>query len=87
MKTPYMLESSIHGLCKVSQDNPMMMRFVRDEMIMKKIPLVCNPIVTFSTLVSCIINPKKNFDHQLFQLILAWSFSIRSTNVVASTFC
>ncbi len=53
----------------------------------KKIPLVCNPMVTFSTLVSCIINPKKNFDHQLFQLLLAQSFSLRSTNVIVSTSC
>jgi hypothetical protein len=41
------------------QDSPMMMGFVGDEMTLKTIPLVCDPMVTSSLLVSCIASLKK----------------------------
>jgi hypothetical protein len=47
---------SIHGLCKMSQDNPMMIRFFGDEMTLNMILLKCNPMVTSNALVSwCVI--------------------------------
>jgi len=41
------------------QDSPMMIGFVGDEMTLKTIPLVCDPMVTSSLLVSCIANLEK----------------------------
>jgi hypothetical protein len=41
------------------QDSPMMIGFVGDEMTLKIIPLVCDPMVTSSLLVSCIASLEK----------------------------
>ncbi len=45
------------------QDSPMMIGFVGDEMTLKTIPLVCDPMVTSSLLVSCIASLEKYMDH------------------------
>ncbi len=51
---------SIHGLCKMNQDNPMMIRFFGDEMTLNMTLLECNPMVTSNTLVSwCVIGLKE----------------------------
>jgi hypothetical protein len=42
-------------------DNPMLIRFVGDEMTLKIILLLCDPIVTVNILVSCVIGLKKRF--------------------------
>jgi len=49
------------GLCKMHHDNPMMIRFVKDEMTLKTTLLLCDPIVTVNALVSCIISPEERF--------------------------
>ncbi len=46
-------------LCKTNQDNPMMIRFFGDEMTLKITLLVCNPMVIFNALVSCVISSKE----------------------------
>jgi hypothetical protein len=45
----------------MSHDNPMMIRFVKDEMTLKTTLLLCDPIVTINVLVSCIIGPEERF--------------------------
>jgi len=44
------------GLCGTSQDNPMMTRFLRDEMTLKTTLLVWEPMVTSNGLVSWVTN-------------------------------
>ncbi len=48
-------------LCKMNQNNPMMIGFVGDEMTLKIILLVCNPMVIFNALVSCVVSYKERF--------------------------
>jgi hypothetical protein len=50
---------SICGLCKKTQDNTMMIEFFRDEMTSMTIFLVCDVIVTFYALVSCVTSSRK----------------------------
>jgi hypothetical protein len=45
----------------MNHDNPMMIRFVRDEMTLKTILLLCDPIVTVNALVSCVTSFEKMF--------------------------
>jgi hypothetical protein len=45
------------------QDSPMMIGFAEDEMTLKIVPLVCDPMVTSSLLVSCIASLEKYMDH------------------------
>jgi hypothetical protein len=47
---------SNHGWCKVNQDNPMMIGFVRDEMTLKTTLLKCDPMVISNVLVSWFIS-------------------------------
>jgi len=58
-KWKFFISRSIHGLCKTKQDNPMMIDFVRDEMILKTTLHVCNPMIISNVLVSCVISSKK----------------------------
>lgn len=46
---------STHGLYKVNQENPMMIKFVRDEITLKTILLKCDPMVFTNTLV-CLLH-------------------------------
>jgi hypothetical protein len=46
---------SICGLCRTGQYKPMMIGFVENEMTLKTILLVCDPMVISNALVSCII--------------------------------
>jgi len=52
---------SIHGLCGTSQDNPMMIGFLGDEMTLKTTLLVWEPMVTSNGLVSWVIGSDKRF--------------------------
>jgi len=45
---------SIRRLCKMSHDNPMMIRFVRNEMTLKTTLLLYDLIITINTLGSCV---------------------------------
>jgi hypothetical protein len=53
------ISQSIHGLCKRKQDNPMMIEFVKDEITLKTTLLVCNPMIIFNALVSCVVSFEK----------------------------
>jgi hypothetical protein len=46
---------------KQGKKNPMMIRFVADEMILKITLLVCDPMVISNALVSCVIGFEKRF--------------------------
>jgi hypothetical protein len=39
------MSQSIHKLCRMKQDNPMTVDFVRDEMTLKTILLVCDAMI------------------------------------------
>jgi hypothetical protein len=45
----------------MSQNNPMMVGFAREEMTLKTTLLVCDPMVISNSLVSCIIGFEKRF--------------------------
>jgi len=60
----------------MSHDNPMIIRFIEDEMTLKTILLLCDPIVIVNALVSCITSPKKRFQP---------SITSTATSVVFST--
>ncbi len=45
----------------MNHDNPMMIGFVRDETTLKIILLLCDPIVIFNTLVSCVTSLEERF--------------------------
>jgi hypothetical protein len=62
---------SIDGLCKMNQDNPMMIGFVEDEMTLRTILVECNSMVISNALVSCVTSPKKKF--QLLMILIAIS--------------
>jgi len=47
----------------MNHDNPMMIRFVKDEITLKITLLLCDPIITINALVSCIRCLKKGSDH------------------------
>ncbi len=49
------------GLCRTIQHNPMITRFFGDEMTLKTTLLMCEPMVTFDALVSCVIGPDERF--------------------------
>jgi hypothetical protein len=53
------ISQSIHGLCKRKQDNPMMIEFVKDEITLKTTLFVCNPMIIFNALVSCVVSFEK----------------------------
>jgi hypothetical protein len=55
-KWKFYMRHSIYGLCRTSQYNPMMTGFVENEMTLKIILLICDPIVISNALVSCIIS-------------------------------
>ncbi len=66
---------STWGLCKMSHDNPMMIGFVRDEMTLKTTLLLCDPIVTVNTLVSCVKGPKERFWPSIILITIGVAFS------------
>jgi hypothetical protein len=45
----------------MSHDNLMMVRFIGNEMTLKVTLLLCDPIITINTLVSCIIALEERF--------------------------
>jgi len=49
---------SICGLCRTSQNNPMI-RLLKNEMTLRITLLVWEPMVTFNGLVSCVIRPNE----------------------------
>ncbi len=49
------------GLCRTNQDNPMMTRFLGDEMTLKTTLLVWEPMVTSNGLVSCVTSLDERF--------------------------
>jgi hypothetical protein len=59
----------------MSHDNPMMIRFVRDEMTLKTTLLLCDPIVTINTLVSCVKDPKERFRPSIILNTIGVAFS------------
>ncbi len=66
---------SIRGLCKMSHDNPMMIRFVGDEMTLKTTLLLYDPIVTVNVLDSCITSPKERFRISIILTTVSVTFS------------
>jgi hypothetical protein len=52
---------SICGLCKMNQDNPMMIGSFEDKMTLNTTLLKCDLMVISNTLVSCVIGPKEKF--------------------------
>jgi hypothetical protein len=69
------------------QDSQMMMGFVEDEMTLKTIPLVCDPMVTSSLLVSCITSLEKRHGSLITLTNTNFVFFTKSTYVVAPTPC
>jgi len=59
LKYKFYVCQSTFGSCKVSHDNPMMIRFVGDEMTLKITLLICDPMMVSNALVSCNICPEK----------------------------
>lgn len=53
------ISQSIHRLCRMKQDNPMMIDFVTNEMTLKRTLVVCDPMIIFNALVSCVISFEK----------------------------
>jgi hypothetical protein len=58
-KWKFFIHQSIHGLCRTSQDNPMMTWFLWDEMTLKTTLLVWELMVTSNGLVSWVIGPNE----------------------------
>jgi len=87
-KWKFLVCQSIHGLCRTSQDNLMMTRFLGDEMTLKTTLLVWEPTLTFlmawfhGSLVLM-----KNFEHQWPQPTLVCSFPLKPTYIVTPTPC
>jgi extradiol dioxygenase family protein len=64
-KCKFLIFQSTQGLCKMSHDNQMMIRFVGDEMTLKTTLFLCDPIVSVNALDSCVTRVmKKTSDHQ-----------------------
>jgi hypothetical protein len=55
----------------MSQDNPTMIRSVEDEMTLKTILLICDPMVISNALVSCVISFEKRFQSSITSTPLA----------------
>jgi hypothetical protein len=53
----------------------MMIRFVKNEMTLKLTLLLCDPIVTINTLVSCGTSPKKRFQTSITLTTISVTFS------------
>jgi hypothetical protein len=66
------------ALCKVSQNNAMMTRFFGDEMTLKTILLMCEPIVTSNALVSCVIGLDEKFQLLMTSISIGLSFSTKA---------
>jgi len=54
-------------------------------MTLKTTLLMCEPMVTFDALFSCVIGPVKGSDHQRPQLALVCPFQLEPTYIVALT--
>ncbi len=65
----------IQRLCKMSHDNPMMIGFARDEMTLKKILILCDPIITINTLISCIIGLEEKLQSSITSTAIGVAFS------------
>jgi hypothetical protein len=59
----------------MSHDNPMIIRFVGDEMTLKIILLLCDPIITENALVSCITSSEKRFQPLITSIATSVVFS------------
>ncbi len=59
----------------MSHDNPIMIRFVGDEMTLKTTLLLCNPIVTVNALVSCVMDPEERFQPSVTSTTISVTFS------------
>ncbi len=53
------ISQSIRKLCRMKQDNPTMIDFVKDEMTLKTTLLVCDPMIISNALVSCVMSFEK----------------------------
>jgi hypothetical protein len=59
----------------MSHDNPMMIKFVENEMTLKITLLLCDPIVIVNTLVSCVTGPKERFRPLITSTTIGVTFS------------
>jgi hypothetical protein len=57
------------------QDSQMMMGFVEDEMTLKTILLLCDPIITINALVSCITGLEERFQPSIILTAISVTFS------------
>jgi hypothetical protein len=71
---------STYGLCRTSQDNPMMTWFLRDEMTLKITLLVWEPMVTLNDSVSCMINLDERFQPSTISTGTSVFFSTRTNS-------
>jgi hypothetical protein len=59
----------------MSHDNPMMIRFVRNEMTLKTTLLLCDPIITINVLVSHVTGLKERFRPSIISIATSVTFS------------
>jgi hypothetical protein len=59
----------------MNHDNPMMIRFVEDDMTLKITLLLCDPIVTINVLGSCVIGFEKRFRPLITLTVVCVAFS------------
>jgi hypothetical protein len=59
----------------MNHDNPMMIRFIGNEMALKTILLLCDPVVTINTLVSCVTCLEERFQPLITSTATSVTFS------------
>ncbi len=74
-KWRFFIFQSIQGLCKMSHDNPMMIKFIKDKMTLKTFFLLYDPIITINVLVSCVTSPEKRFRPSIILTTTSVTFS------------
>ncbi len=62
----------------MNHDNPMMIRFVGDEMTLKKTLLLCDPIIIINALISCATGLEERFRPLITLIITNVTFSINA---------
>ncbi len=83
-KWKLLVRQSICELCKTSQDNPMIIGFLGDEMTLKTTLLVWEPMVTSNGLVLWMINPNERLWPSMISTDTGVFFSIK-TNLYCHT--
>jgi hypothetical protein len=83
-KCKFFICQSNGGLCRTSQDNPMMTKKFRNEMTLKTTLLMCEEMVTSDALVSCVTYPNERIQPSMTSTNTSVPFSTR-TNLYCRT--